>query len=562
VKVGEAIARAISTESSGPIFCLMGDGNIHVLPYSIEVTATKLIHCRHEAAAVAMADGFARLTGDVGVASVTCGPGFTQVATSLVAARRNRTPLVLLVGDTPARPNDPAQVIDQSQFASACEALFQPIERVDTIAEDVRDAFYMARTQRRPVVLNVPIDLQLKDLPFEWDYRPSRDFVPAEQRPVPESSAIDLVVSALKTSNRPLFLAGRGAIGSGAQKELVAVADAVGALLGTTLPAKGSFDGHPWNIGIVGAFCSAPAERVIALTDLVVGVGAELGHHTTEGGFLFPEAKVIRIDIEAAPNRIHALSGIYLQGDARETMRAIRERLNSDPRPRIGFRTEDVRAVLDTVPPPHDPVAANTGINPRELMAALGPLLPQNCRVICGVGHFWSFAGQYLALRPDVDISFVHQFSSIGQTLPTAIGGAFADPSRPVVMIEGDGSLMMHIQELDTAARYAVDLTVLVMNDGALGAEVHKLRAAGHDGQLAVYPSPDFAKITEGMGGSGVRLDSVAQLEATMRSLPAQRRPFLIDARISPLVISDPYQRIHFGRESRAPLQPVLGARI
>jgi thiamine pyrophosphate-dependent acetolactate synthase large subunit-like protein len=121
---------------------------------------------------------------------------------------------------------------------------------------------------------------------------------------------------------------------------------------------------------------------------------------------------------------------------------------------------------------------------------------------------------------------------------------------------------MMHIQELDTAARYGVDLCVLVLNDGALGAEVHKLNAAGHDGRLATYPSPDFAKIAEGMGGSGIRLEATKQLKTEMLSLAARRRPFVIDARVSPVVISDPYRRVHFGLESRAPRLPLLGSRI
>src|SRR5262249_31295575 len=158
--------------------------------------------------------------------------------------------------------------------------------------------------------------------------------------------------------------------------------------------------------GIVGAFSSAPAEAVLAEADLVVGFGAELGHYTTEGGLLFPDAEALRIDMEHAPIAVGGFPGAFLQGDARAVAAALAAGLAGPARE--GFRSEETRRALAVPPPPHDVVT--DGVDPRSLMRELGPQLPARARVFCGVGHYWSFAGQYLALRPDVEMRFVYGF--------------------------------------------------------------------------------------------------------------------------------------------------------
>jgi acetolactate synthase I/II/III large subunit len=559
MKVSEAIARAFQAEGDAPIFSLMGNGTLNLIVQMDQLGAT-VVNVRHEAAAVAAADGFARVSGEVGVAAVTCGPGLTQVGTSLVAANRNGSPIILVTGGLHVRPGMRGQELDQRRFAEACEALFQPVQRMESVAEDVRDAFYTARTRRRPVVLEVPVDLQLRELDYEWQYRPSSDFTPSLQRPIPEATSVSAAAATIRRAKRPLIIAGQGAVRSDARVDIIALADKIGALLGTTLPAKGWFDGHAWDIGVIGAMSSAPAEGVLIEADLVIAIGCELGHHTTEGGFLFPEADVIRIDIQPSPDLIGPVTGTYLQGDARESVVAITLALDSDDGAADGFRTPAVRERLATPPPPHDPVSEVSGLDPREVMRRLSGLLPERARVFCGIGHYWAFPVQYLSLRPDVDIRFVHQFSAIGQTLPTAIGAAFAERDRPIVVLEGDGSVMMQIQELDTVNRYDIDLSVIIINDAGFGAEVHMLDAKGNDSQLGKYRSPDFAALAVGMGGTGVRIDRIDQLEPALRSMSqAKIRPFVIDLRVAP-VISDPVRRLYFGLDSRAPRLPILGS--
>jgi acetolactate synthase-1/2/3 large subunit len=338
------------------------------------------------------------------------------------------------------------------------------------------------------------------------------------------------------------------------------LAERIGALLGTTLPTKGWFDGHAWDVGVVGALCSAVAQAIIVDADLVIGIGAELGQYTTEGGRLFPDAKTLRIDVEQAA-LADLPDGFLLRGDARETLRALGEVL-AVREPRTGFRTAAVRHRLAQEPAAHDGIPPESGIDPRLMMSELGPLLPRGARVFCGVGHFWSFPVQYMPLRSDVEINFVYEFNSIGQTLPTAIGAAVADRSRPVVVLEGDGSLMMHVQELDTAARFGLDVIIVVINDGGFGAEMHKLSARGNPSRLATYQSPDFAAVATGLGGSGRRIDDLGQLGEALRAIAGQRRPAVLDVRVSPHVVSDPYRRLHFGLDNRAPRLSSADARL
>jgi thiamine pyrophosphate-dependent acetolactate synthase large subunit-like protein len=193
-------------------------------------------------------------------------------------------------------------------------------------------------------------------------------------------------------------------------------------------------------------------------------------------------------------------------------------------------------------PPP--PVATPPdGIEPRALMRLLGEVLPDRVRVTCGVGHFWGFVVDELRLPPGGDILFGYDFGAIGQGLPLAIGASIAEPTRPHVLIEGDGSLMQHVQELQTAAAAGLRLVVLVMNDGGYGAERHKLAARRFDGALADWPAVDFVRLAIAMGGAGARLDRADALPALLRQGLDSGGLFVIDARLSPSTMTDAYRR-------------------
>jgi thiamine pyrophosphate-dependent acetolactate synthase large subunit-like protein len=359
------------------------------------------------------------------------------------------------------------------------------------------------------------------------------------------------LVELLICAERPVIIAGAGAIASDARNQIISLASRTGALLATSLQAKGLFDGEEFNAGIAGGFVCAPSERLFQDADVVLGVGAELGFYTLEGGRIFPNATVARIDIDPPPPAQKNV-GLHVRGDARETVAALNRVLAEREIERQGFRTSKTREILNSIPPGFE--RPSDGLDPRLLARSLSAALPADSVVTCGVGHFWGFVAMYTTCPTRGKFHFSHQFGAIGQTLPLAIGIAVGAPEHPHVVVEGDGSLMMHLQEFETLVRYGLPMILIVWNDSGFGAEAHKLRLKGFDAGLAQWRSPDFVAVAKSFGGDGVRLESEDQIgNAIARGLEA-RKLFVIDARVSPSTVSDLYLKTHFGAKNRAPL--------
>jgi acetolactate synthase I/II/III large subunit len=551
MKAYEAIAQSLLAEGVTDFFGLMGDGNMWLWGALCRNPSVKPYNARHESMAVSMADGYTRTTGKIGVAMVTCGPGLTQCGTSLIAAYRGKTPLVVIAGEIQQGAKNRTQSMDQRRFAEASSARFHTVTSLDNMAEEIAEAFYAARIHRGPVVLNLPMDLQEDEIDWDYEYRPSTQFLPPRVE-TPSPDLLAPVIEKLIAAERPVIVAGRGARAANAHEELIRLADRVGALLATSLQGKGYFAGEKWDIGIAGAFASAPSEQLLAEADFVLGVGAELGYYTTEGGLLFPSAEVARIDIRAMPDEIGVIPGLYVQGDARKAVAAINEALETRQVRREGFRTAAARAVLDA--PPHRFEAPGDGLDPRVLARKLGEALPKGALLTCGAGHFFAWVGMYTPLPEGVEIQYSYGFGAVGQGIGVAIGTGAGNPGRPHIAVEGDGSLMFNIQELETIVRHRMQMVLVVWNDNGYGAEVHKLVAKGFDEKLAQWESPDFVALAKAFGGDGVLLRDPAELPAAIATGLRKGGLYLIDARVSPTTATDPYAKVHFGRESHAPL--------
>jgi thiamine pyrophosphate-dependent acetolactate synthase large subunit-like protein len=235
---------------------------------------------------------------------------------------------VVLAGDTPIRASHAGHAFDQRALTLTTGAAFMAVRSVDRLLNDVRDAFYLARYERRPVVLSVPEDLQAQPYPYPPDYAPSTELMPARQRPMPDPDIVARVADLVAGAERPVIIAGKGAVASGARQAIEALAEATGALLATSLLAKDMFDGHAFNIGIAGAFATNLARELFAEADLVVGVGSSLGYHTTEGGYLYSGARVVQIDL--TPRGLWQggrVADLHMQADAARGVGAVVEAL-------------------------------------------------------------------------------------------------------------------------------------------------------------------------------------------------------------------------------------------
>jgi acetolactate synthase I/II/III large subunit len=172
----------------------------------------------------------------------------------------------------------------------------------------------------------------------------------------------------------------------------------------------------------------------------------------------------------------------------------------------------------------------------------------------CGAGHFFSWIGMYSPLPEGVEIQYSYGFGAVGQGIGVAIGTGAGNPGRPHIAVEGDGSLMFNIQELETIVREKLQMVLIIWNDAGYGAEVHKLVAKGFNEKLAQWESPDFVALARAFGGDGLKLSAPSEIGAAVNQGLGKGGLFLIDARVSPTTPTDPYAKVHFGLESKAPL--------
>lgn len=509
------------------VFALMGDGNKLWLSDLHEGGVVRLVHARHEGAALAMADGYARVSGEVGVCAVTYGPGVSQLSTSSLVAGKHGTPLVVFAADVADSHRDSGDHldVDERRLLEAAGLAVVEIRCPERAEAAVRRAFHLARTVRRPVALLVGVDVQDRLAPPPA-LLPTT--VPAASAR-PERELLREAADLLRSSARPILLAGRGVVLSDAAGELSALARATGAAVATTFGAKGVMDSDPSWIGLAGGFALDPVRSVLEHADLVVAVGASLNDHTTDHGRLFPGARIVRID-EGPPGP--ADRRLHLRGDAATTLRALLGILGDQAARPAWYRpgTDPRLAHLAS----HEVSIRDGRLDPRQVMLTLDRVLPADAVVVVGGGHFMGFAAQYLGNstgRRRFELAF--DFMTTGQAVPTAIGAATTSGGRLVVAVEGDASFLMHVQELETAARSGIPLLVVVVDDGALGAEYHQLALAGRDPSPSVAEGPDLAAVAAALGGAGRRVTALGELDDLLAWYDPSRGPHVVDCLVS-----------------------------
>lgn len=343
--VAAAVGAALAAAGVRVVFGVLGSGNL-VVTNALTDGGARFVAARHEGGAACMADGWARVSGEVGVVSVHQGPGLTNAVTGIAEAVKSRTPLLVLAADTPAAALTSNFRIDQDGLAASVGAIAERVHTAATAVADALRALRRAAHERLPVVLSLPLDLQAAPIP-----RGSADPHPAEARrsalveaaraavagvaraaggaaraagaapmAVPSDDAVARAAAMLAAAERPVVVAGRGAVLADAGPALQALAERAGALLATSAPANGLFAGDPFSLGIAGGFSSPLAQELLPQCDLVLAVGATLNHWTTRHGTLFGDAPVIQVDVDrAAAREPHGPRALVLPGDARAT---------------------------------------------------------------------------------------------------------------------------------------------------------------------------------------------------------------------------------------------------
>ncbi|MGQ0510766.1 MAG: thiamine pyrophosphate-binding protein [Betaproteobacteria bacterium] len=542
-RVHDILAQAFLQEGVTTCFALLGDANMNWAARLAE-RGCRMLYVRHEHCAVAAAMAFARKESDVAVATVTCGPGLTQIITALPAAVRARLPMVIFAGEAPLKSGWYNQELDQAPLITATGAAYHRLHLPERMPVAVRDAFLQARRERRPVIIGVPFDLQ--DRPWTGPDalpKPSRELLP-QLAPIPAhpddvARAAQLVASA----NRVVVLAGLGAVEADAGPACRALAAKVGGLLATTLPARGLFHDDPYCIGISGSYTPEAGLEYLKEADLVIAVGSSLAYHAGGGGQLWPKAKMLQVDIDpVAVAQGQEVARHHLRADARLGVEALIAALPARP---SYWRSDAIAARIRDTKPDSQAFAIEPGLlDPRDVVEALEKSLPRDWEMVNSGGHCsWFFA--QMPSRPQERFLTIREFGAIGNGLAFAMGVAAARPERTVVLFDGDGSVMMHVQELETIRRHGLRILVVVMNDGAYGSEVHKLRAEGFPDAGSVFGYCDFAGIARGFGLPGRTFTSVDELPGALAEFLKSGSAAVWDFHVSDKVLSPSMRRAH-----------------
>ena len=372
--------------------------------------------------------------------------------------------------------------------------------------------------------------------------------LPATERVPPNPRQIEQLVEKLAQAKCPIILAGRGVMRAGAAKEVEALAEQSGALLATTLLARGMFDHNPFSVGIAGGFARDIAHEVGAQADLVVAIGTSLNYYTIDGGNMFANAEVLQIDTEplGLRNGMQA-ADFYLRADAKLAAAAALEKLRARGKAKASIRSAELARRIAEEPADGAQFPIEPGLlDPRRAIDELDRVIPKDYDCVSGSGHQAYFHSTMRGRKPE-NYHAIRDFGAIGNGISLAIGVAAAKNNGKVVLFEGDGSLLMHIQELEMVRRHRLKLLICVLNDGAYGAEIHKLRSDGIDESGAIFGRTDLAAIAKGFGLRGANVNDVAQFKPLFDAYQAQDTAELWNIHVSDRVVS-PHTRRGMGR--------------
>ncbi|MDW5594812.1 thiamine pyrophosphate-binding protein [Conexibacter stalactiti] len=548
--VAEAVGATLAAAGVRMVFGVLGSGNL-VVTNALVAGGARFVAARHEGGAACMADGYARVSGEAGVVTVHQGPGLTNAMTGIAEAVKSRTPLLVLAADTPAAALHSNFRIDQAAMVEAVGAVAVRLsDPSDAVA-----ALRRAAAERRPVVVNLPLDVQRAPAPsMRAALRSSDARKPAL---IPDAEAVRRVVELLAASERPVIVGGRGAVLSGAGPALAALGERCGALLATSAPAHGLFAGEPFALGIAGGLATPLAQELLPQADLVLAFGAALNHWTTRSGTLFGDAAVVQVDVDEAALGVHGPRAATVVGDAGGVARALIAALDAaagragdlaagDSGATRGWRTPELARTIARRrwrDEPLDAAVARAGeppagrVHPGALTIALDDLLPADRTVALDSGHFLGWPAMYLPVTDPRGWVFANGFQAVGLGLGCAIGAALARPDRITVAALGDGGCFMALPELESTARLALKLLVVVYDDAAYGAEVHHFAPSGQDVSGAQFPDADVAALGRAAGAEAVTVRDLGDLAAVERWLAAGAPgPLVLDAKVDPTI--------------------------
>ncbi len=530
----EALLKALIAEGVDTVFGYPGGQAIPIYD-SLYDYKDKLKHIlvRHEQGATHAAQGYARVSGKVGVTLVTSGPGATNTITGIADAMMDSTPLVVITGQVSSAflGSDAFQETDVIGITQPVTKWSYQIRSAADIAWAVSRAFYIASSGRPgPVVLDFAKDAQVEKI--EWDYDKCRYIRSYNPYPEIKDEAVKAVVELINSSRRPLILAGHGIMLSGAEKELIAFAEktnipVVNTLLGlSTIPTA-----HPLYKGMLGMHGNIGPNVKTSESDLLIAVGMRFDDRVTGDVTKYaPNAKVVHIDIDSSEFDKIIKTDAVIHGDAKDALIKLTDRVSAaDHSEWIGSFKECEDAEMEKIIR-KELCSASGPLNMGEVVYKISQATGNKAVLVTDVGQNQMFAARYFCYTEPKSIVTSGGLGTMGFGLPAAIGAKIGAPERTVCLFTGDGGIQMTIQELGVILQYNVDVKIILLNNNFLGM-VRQWQELFYDERYSETEmvNPDFVMIAKAYGIASENVETREELDGAIERMLSHKGAYLLN---------------------------------
>ncbi|MGA0876901.1 MAG: acetolactate synthase large subunit [Actinobacteria bacterium] len=534
----QSLVRALEEAGVEVMFGIPGGA---ILPAYDPIYDSKIRHIlvRHEQGAGHAATGYAQVTGKAGVCIATSGPGATNLVTPLADAHMDSVPIVAITGQVPA----PAIGTDAFQEADI-RGVTMPVTKHNYLITDpadipraISEAFYIANSGRPgPVLVDIAKDALQKMTTFSYPKRAElRGYRPQFE---PNSQSIRDAASLIAQSSKPVFYIGGGVIKANAAKDLLKLAEVVGAPVVTTLMARGAFpDSHPQHLGMPGMHGTVAAVTALQKADLLITLGARFDDRVTGKLSTFAvNAKIIHADIDPAEIGKNRYADVPVIGDLGPTIRALIPAVETEfkkNKPDLTTWWRQMNSLRSTYPLGYNE-PSDGSLSPQYVIERIGQITGPDAVYVAGVGQHQMWASQFIKYEKPRTWLNSGGLGTMGYAVPAAMGAKVGLPDTPVWAIDGDGCFQMTNQELVTCALNNIPIKVAIINNESLGM-VRQWQTLFYQGRysntdLNSKRVPDFAKLAEAMGCVGLLCESKGDVDKIIKEANAiNDAPVVVD---------------------------------
>ena len=530
----QILVHSLKAENVEYVFGYPGGAVLEIYDAIYQLHKFEHILARHEQAAVHAADAYARVSGKVGVALVTSGPGATNAITGIATAYSDSIPLVVISGQvgSPMIGSDAFQEIDMVGISRPCVKHNFLVTKVEDLAPTIKKAFQIARTGRPgPVVVDIAKDVTQTNAKFSY---PQEDVFIRSYQPVVNGHVgqIKKAVQMLAAAKRPLVYFGGGVTLGNASEELIEFVKTLNIPCTSTLMGLGAFPaGRQQYLGMLGMHGTYEANLAMHNADVIVAVGARFDDRVISVPAKFAEQprKIIHIDIDPSSIAKRVKVDVPIVGDVKNVLK---EMLNLWQKQELSFNAEQLSKWWKNIeywrsknclqlPKTED----DELILPQYVIQKLAELTNNDAIITSDVGQHQMFAAQYYPFQRPRQWLNSGGLGTMGVGLPYAMGAYLADPSKDVCCITGEGSIQMNIQELSTCFQYKLPVKIICLNNGYLGMvrQWQELYYSNRESETYFDSLPDFVKLAESYGHVGIRVTKKSEVEGALRQALAMK---------------------------------------